>query len=102
MAEKESTGWEHFRGPETGSELTYYREFLKTMLNITSTSPPGLRCTDGVQPRPEPGRIGLAIGGSSTNWPESHWVELAVRLDREGFRLVLFGGPESMPLARAI
>jgi ADP-heptose:LPS heptosyltransferase len=101
VAERLSGGWQRYRAMAYGSELTYYRGFLREALGLESFAPPALAlATVGTgAPSVAISRVGLVLGGISTNWPESHWRELAVGLTQLGKKLVLFGGADAQPLA---
>ncbi|MBL9138398.1 MAG: glycosyltransferase family 9 protein [Verrucomicrobiales bacterium] len=102
LAAQCSEGWRHFRGPSTGSELSYFRAFVQDAMGWTPASPPRLRCAEGLEPRPQAGRVGLIISGASTNWPADHWERLTLELAKDGCRCVLFGGPEAVELGRRL
>jgi ADP-heptose:LPS heptosyltransferase len=96
FADTLSKGWRRFSGPpELLSELDYYRQFLRDHFQFESSSPPRLANPTNSTDAPDDSAIGLVIGGSSTNWPQSHWLELARRLHERGYKLQLFGGPDA-------
>jgi ADP-heptose:LPS heptosyltransferase len=103
LASRLSNRWTHFSGdPRTLSELEYYKAFLTSFLSHRAWSNPTLTTPNHSKEDRRSGHVGLAIGGSSTNWPDSHWVELAKSLHDHGFTLSLFGGKDAYPLAKVI
>jgi ADP-heptose:LPS heptosyltransferase len=103
VARELSAGWQrHTPSASPRSELTYYREFLRSALGVDSQSPPALTCAAYPHTTVQPGQIGLCLGGSSTNWPAGSWQALASSLHKQGKKLVLFGGTDAKSLAAHI
>lgn len=98
-----SAGWKSWDGPVTmRSELEYFRTFIKTVLGHDSRSAPGLSIPASSMDQSASDLVGLAIGGSSTNWPSEYWMTTARDLVERGRRVVLFGGPDAVQLAGRI
>lgn len=103
MAERASKGWEHnVCSPEILSELDYNKSFAEDSLNATFTSDPYLSFCDKQTQSPSTRLIALGLGGGSTNWPFGNWIELAMRLSSDGWRLLLLGGDDVADLAEQI
>jgi len=98
-----TVGWQSWQGPMAlRSELEYGRAFIQAALGVECRSAPRLSFAKPPSTSPSPDVIGLAIGGSSTNWPDRSWESLAQGLVERGHRIVLFGGPDATRLADRI
>jgi len=103
MAARASAGWERYDGPaHVVSELGYAQGFLRSALGRDFQAEPRLDFCRRQQSSPGGKRIAICIGGSSANWPNGNWIELAMSLSESGWSLVLFGGPEVAELANQI
>ena len=77
LAETLSQGWEHRPGNATIlPEITYYRDVLKRSLGVELDPTPRLRLAHPAPQDRSPRTIGLCLGGASSRWPGSSWVEL--------------------------
>ena len=103
FAKKCSRGWQHFRGASLPiHETAYYYEMIQSSLNVSVNCQPSLGFCSMSEPNRQTGKVGLIIGGASTNWPEPYWIQLVKFLIDEGFSVTIFGGPAEQVLADAI
>jgi len=103
LAVKASCGWEHYDGPSNMlSEAGYNQDFLRHVVGVTINPRPRLSFCQYQANSPVTQRVALGLGGSSSTWPQHYWYELAQRLSKEGWRLLLLGGENTVELADRI
>ena len=103
LAFRLSSGWRHYYGDsEKRHEVSYYQEFGENELEISIDPRPRLRCFEEVKPVVEWMKIGVCIGGTKGNWPLENWIELLMMLQKEKFKICLFGGTDVVGYASRI
>jgi ADP-heptose:LPS heptosyltransferase len=103
MASAASAGWSHYQGPkETLSELSYAQGALEDEFGWKFDARPRLSFCKRQTKIPASKRVGLGLSGSSTNWPNGNWVELAMMLVERGWQISLYGGADMQELSSRI
>jgi heptosyltransferase-2 len=54
------------------------------------------------RPQPPLLAVHLGAGTAAKRWPKRHWKDLIERFLRDGWRIVIVGGPEDPPLSRIL
>ena len=104
MMEYSMQGWQLYEGPYTMlSELDVNKSFLEKILAAEFDHYPNLSYCHRQTAALPTQKIALGLSGSgSALWPYGNWIELAMRLARAGWRLVLFGGKDVTDLGEKI
>jgi len=99
MARKYSNRWQHYNGDLTVlPEITYYKNFLETELNINIDPYPRLNFNMRTESIPAKQKLGLILGGTGKTWPYGYWASIISKLADNGWDITLYGGKDLIDL----
>lgn len=97
-----SNKWIHLKGdPIIKHELIYYHQILEKIFNKKIDYTPRLLLNNKSGEKVQ-NRIGVGIGGNSTNWLDEYWIDLVKELVNLNFEVFIFGGKDSIKTAKKI